>query len=223
MSLQNNVIEFIENLEDLNIETLNFAQNKIKMIDGLSTLKKLTSLDLSRNDITKLKGLEQNEFLRFLDMSGNKIDKVGQVSYIEELPLLTELDMSFNPIQERKCYRLQILYKIPQLRKLDGVDITAKEKIKAENLHGTDLEDRKTIFKTLLPEEDFIDRRIKRYEDIDPESDSSAEEKLENEMNIMSGGSKQGSIHSSPREENPAAESFKDEEYPSEVLRDDLE
>jgi len=216
------MIEFIENLEDLNIETLNLAQNKIKMISGLSTLKKLTCLDLSRNDITKLKGIEQNEFLRFLDMSGNKINKVRQVSYIEELPLLTELDMSFNPIQERKCYRLQILYKIPQLRKLDGVDITAKEKIKAENLYGTDLEDRKTIFKTLLPEEDFVDRRIKRYEDINPESDSSAEEKLENEMNIMS-GSKQRSIYESPREEDLAAESFKDEEHPSEVLRDDLE
>eukprot|EP00826_Nyctotherus_ovalis_P042292 TRINITY_DN4331_c0_g2_i1.p1 TRINITY_DN4331_c0_g2~~TRINITY_DN4331_c0_g2_i1.p1 ORF type:complete len:194 (-),score=78.92 TRINITY_DN4331_c0_g2_i1:107-688(-) len=193
------------------------------MISGLSTLKKLTRFDLSRNDITKLKGLEQNEYLRFLDVSGNKIDKARQVSYIEELPLLTELDMSFNPIQERKCYRLQILYKIPQLRRLDGVEITAKEKVKAENLHGTDLEDRKMIFKALLPEETFVDRRIRRFEDIDPESDSSAEEKLENEMNIMSGGSRQGSVDS-PGEKSPApANSSKADEILSDVLRDDLE
>lgn len=221
--MQNNAIEFIENLENLNIETLNLAQNKIKMISGLSTLKKLTRFDLSRNDITKLKGLEQNEYLRFLDVSGNKIDKARQVSYIEELPLLTELDMSFNPIQERKCYRLQILYKIPQLRKLDGVEITAKEKVKAENLHGTDLEDRKMIFKALLPEETFVDRRIKRFEDVDPESDSSAEEKLESEMNIMSGASRHASAES-PREPSPEpANTSKADEFLSDVLRDDLE
>ena len=131
--------------------------------------------------------------MRFLDLSGNRISKVRQIVYIEDLPLLTEFDLCFNPIQGKKYYRLQVLYRIPQLRKLDGVDITAKEKVKAENLHGLDLEDKKTIFKTLLPEEEFVDRRIKTYEDIDPESDSSAEEKLDKNMEIMTGEERQGS------------------------------
>lgn len=43
------------------------------------------------------------------------------------------------------------MYHIPQLRMLDGVDINAEEKVKAENLHGTDRNDRETIFKSLLP------------------------------------------------------------------------
>ena len=115
------------------------------------------------------------------------MSKVRQIVHIEDLPLLTELDFSFNPIQMKKYYRFQVLYRVPQLRKLDGVDITAKEKVKAENLHGLDLEDRKTIFKSLLPEEGFVDRRIKTYEDIDPESDSSAEDKLEKDMDLISG------------------------------------
>lgn len=34
---------------------------------------------------------------------------------------------------------------------LDGVDIIAEDKVKAENLHGVDRNDRETIFKTLLP------------------------------------------------------------------------
>lgn len=54
---------------------------------------------------------------------------------------------------------------------LDGIEIQAEEKIKAENLHGVDLADRETIFKALLPQENFVDRRLNVYEDIEVESD----------------------------------------------------
>ena len=54
---------------------------------------------------------------------------------------------------------------------LDGVEISSEEKVKAENLHGYDLQDREIIFKSLLPEEKFIDRRIACIEDVPPESD----------------------------------------------------
>jgi hypothetical protein len=63
---------------------------------------------------------------------------------------------------------------MPQLRMLDGVEITSEEKVKAENLHGYDLQDREIIFKSLLPEEKFIDRRIGCIEDVPPESDDDA-------------------------------------------------
>ena len=91
--------------------------------------------------------------------------------YIEQLPLLTELEMCFNPIMDKKLYRLQVLFHIPQLRMLDGMEIQAEEKVKAENLHGVDLADRETIFKALLPQENFVDRRLNVYEDIEPESE----------------------------------------------------
>lgn len=54
---------------------------------------------------------------------------------------------------------------------LDGQEINAEEKVKAENLHGGDLNDREIIFKTLLPQEDFVDRRINVIGDVDEESD----------------------------------------------------
>ena len=54
---------------------------------------------------------------------------------------------------------------------LDGTDIIAEEKVKAENLHGTDLNDREKIFKAMLPQESFVDRRISVYEDVEEESD----------------------------------------------------
>ena len=53
-----------------------------------------------------------------------------------------------------------MLYGLPGLRNLDGVPVTPEEVVKAENLNGMDLEDRRRIFSQLLPDEEFIDRRI---------------------------------------------------------------
>jgi len=64
---------------------------------------------------------------------------------------------------------------MPQLRMMDGVEITSEEKVKAENMHGFDLQDREIIFKSLLPEEKFVDRRILIIEDVPAESDSDGE------------------------------------------------
>ena len=55
---------------------------------------------------------------------------------------------------------------------LDGVEISSEEKVKAENLHGYDLQSREIIFKSLLPDEKFVDRRVSRIEDVAQESDS---------------------------------------------------
>lgn len=59
---------------------------------------------------------------------------------------------------------------------LDGQDIIPEDKIKSENLHGVDINDRQLIFTTLLPEETFVDRRIERIEDINDESEDNITE-----------------------------------------------
>jgi protein phosphatase 1 regulatory subunit 7 len=61
---------------------------------------------------------------------------------------------------------------------LDGVDIMAEEKVKAENLHGVDNNDRQTIFTSLLPEEQFVDRRMQMIEELEVESDDPDSEDL---------------------------------------------
>lgn len=146
MSLNQNKIRKIENIEEVHLEELYLAENELTKISGLTNLPFLRTLDLSRNNITYLRGLEFVQNLRFLNLSLNKIEKILQLRYVENLELLTELDMCFNPIQNKKHYRIQVLFHIPQLRMLDGVDIIAEEKVKAENLHGIDKNDRSTIF-----------------------------------------------------------------------------
>jgi hypothetical protein len=71
---------------------------------------------------------------------------------------------------------------LPQLRTLDGQDVSHFEKVKADVLFGADLDNKKEIFKNFLPDEQFIDRRLFVAEQIDPESDSDEEagDKLEN-------------------------------------------
>lgn len=80
-----------------------------------------------------------------------------------------------------------MLYHIPQLRSLDGVEIAPEEKVKAENLHGVDLNDREKIFKAMLPQEQFVDRRIATYDDIEEESedDIQFEEKLPTTNSVL--------------------------------------
>ncbi len=95
---------------------------------------------------------------------------------MENLPLLTDVDFCCNPVQNRKHYRLQVLFHIPQLRQLDGVEVSPQEKIKAENLHGLDVADRELIFQSLLPEEKFVDRRVALIENVPLESDSEPEQ-----------------------------------------------
>lgn len=138
----------------------------------------LRTLDLSRNNIKYVRGVEHLSTLRFLNLSLNQISKILQLRYVENLELLTEMDLCFNPIQDKKHYRIQVLFHIPQLRMLDGVDIIAEEKVKAENLHGVDTNDRRIIFTTLLPEETFIDRRMQKIEDLEVESEDPESEDL---------------------------------------------
>lgn len=44
---------------------------------------------------------------------------------------LNTLDLSYNPLQERKYYRLQVVYKLPMLQLLDGAPLSGEEVVKA--------------------------------------------------------------------------------------------
>ena len=48
-----------------------------------------------------------------------------------------------------------------------------------KDLYGADLEDRKRIFKNILSDEEFIDRRINISELIEPETESDNDENIE--------------------------------------------
>lgn len=87
------------------------------------------------------------------------------------------------------------MFYLPQLRTLDGQEVTFYDKVKADILFGADQENKKEIFKTFLPEEQYIDRRLFVAEQIDPESDS--EEDVEKFNNGELGKNKVSNMMSS--------------------------
>lgn len=89
-----------------------------------------------------------------------------------DLSLLTNLDLCFNQCQNLKFYKTQVIYKIPQLRTLDGVAITANDIAKSEIFYGHDLEQKKRIFGGILENEEFVDRRLFKSSMLDPETES---------------------------------------------------
>ena len=189
LDLSNNHIENIENLDPLGscLTKLNLSSNKIKKISGLDNLTTLMELNLCQNEISRLKGLQGLENLRYLYLSSNKLSRCNQVAYLADLPFLTDLDFCYNEVQHKKFYRYQILYYIPQLRILDGQEVTHYEKVKADILFGADLENKKEIFNAYLQEEQFVDRRLFVAEQIDPESDSEGERLEDGEVTKVKG------------------------------------
>lgn len=198
LNLSNNNLSSIEGLEDLpNLQSLSLSHNKISKINNLPI--SLQVLNISNNEISKLsQGFKKSIFLRIIDLSFNKLSslkgtedlehlmtlvlknnnftKINTMDHLVNLALLSDLDFTSNPVTEKKHYRLRVTFKLPQLRKLDGVSVTAEEKIKAENLYGLDVEDRKALFNQIFPGQIFNDRRLEKSEMLDIESESDEDE-----------------------------------------------
>lgn len=177
LSLKHNRISFVSGLP-LSIQQLHLDNNQISRLNvGFRGLMFLRVLDLSFNNIRSLKGLEDAENLMVLNLTGNKISKVCSLEPIEKLALLSDLNLNENPVQSKELYRLRVAYRLPQLRSLDEETLSPEDKIKAENLYGLDLEDRKAIFEEIFGE-GFEDRRIWKSEMLEEESQSEEEQDL---------------------------------------------
>lgn len=77
--------------------------------------------------------------LRELNLAKNNIKHLRQIDFLENLMYLNSLDLSYNPLQERKYYRLQVVYKLPMLQLLDGCPLSGEEVVMAESLYGLDV------------------------------------------------------------------------------------
>merc|ERR1712216_330097 len=116
------------------LQILYLQHNLIGKIENLRRLRDLDYLNLALNNILKIENLERNEKLRKLDLTVNFIDIDGLLS-VESLRVnhrLEELFMTGNPCTEFEQYRAFIIGTLPQLKRLDGKEITASERIQAK-------------------------------------------------------------------------------------------
>ena len=145
LSLRNNDLSCVSGLETLSaLVELDVAGNRLTtMGDGLENLVNLRKLGVAQNQITTLDGLEPLQALDELDARDNCIGKVREVEFLERLPLFSSLLLQGNPCSDLPFYRRRVVFRLQQLRVLDGIDVTSDDKVKAVNLHGGDESDLK--------------------------------------------------------------------------------
>lgn len=129
LSLSTNAIEKIANLNGLkNLKILCLARNNIKSLTGLEAVgDSLEELWISYNMIEKLKGINVVKKLKVLYMANNQVKEWGEFQKLADLPLLQELLLIGNPLEEAATqaltWRDDVARKLPKLSKLDGFPV----------------------------------------------------------------------------------------------------
>ncbi|XP_065912424.1 leucine-rich repeat and guanylate kinase domain-containing protein-like isoform X2 [Dysidea avara] len=139
LDLSNNRIECITNLHGLPLKELNLSGNSIQKIDNIESLKFLQVLDLSSNQISSMDGLQGHMFLEHINLAENDIMDLVEIEHLTDLRMLRILNLKLNPVESLSDYQLSIVYKIPQLEKLDQIRLTPQIKVTAFNLFSPSL------------------------------------------------------------------------------------
>eukprot|EP01086_Lenisia_limosa_P010848 TRINITY_DN35644_c0_g1_i1.p1 TRINITY_DN35644_c0_g1~~TRINITY_DN35644_c0_g1_i1.p1 ORF type:complete len:205 (+),score=31.64 TRINITY_DN35644_c0_g1_i1:80-694(+) len=134
LSLSTNAIEKISNLSGLQrLKTLSIGRNNLKKLEQLEPVADtLEQLWCSYNNVEKLNGVQCLKKLKILYMSNNKVKDWAEVEKLSDLTHLQELQLFNNPIElkhrEDGTYRTEVLRRLPQLHKLDGVVVEDDER-----------------------------------------------------------------------------------------------
>lgn len=138
LSLSTNQIDRINGLNNLkNLKILSIGRNYIKRIEKLEDNNELEQLWCSYNQIEKLDGLSNNKKLRVLYISNNQIKQWDELLKLRDLPNLEELLLVGNPIYDDinniQQRRIEVIKRLPKLKKLDAVLVTELEVEAAQN------------------------------------------------------------------------------------------
>jgi len=128
------------------VKILNLTDNQMKRWTLLSRFTSLVTLVLDKNNLKNLEGLPSLKTLKTLWLNNNRIDDFEQVlQKINSLfPNLEYLSMLRNPINPAiyfggenekpyDRYRRKILQEMPNLKVIDTLDVTAKEREDAKS------------------------------------------------------------------------------------------
>eukprot|EP00049_Salpingoeca_infusionum_P011971 m.211917 g.211917 ORF g.211917 m.211917 type:complete len:207 (-) comp15068_c1_seq2:1986-2606(-) len=110
-------------------------------ISDVSVLKKLPNVEvitLSTNHIETLRPFAQCLQLKELFLRKNKIADINEIAYLMDLPALSVLWLSGNPMSTYENYRATVIKALPRLTKLDNIEITPEER-KASEASGSDV------------------------------------------------------------------------------------
>mmetsp|Transcript_30936 Transcript_30936/g.100749 ORF Transcript_30936/g.100749 Transcript_30936/m.100749 type:complete len:204 (+) Transcript_30936:76-687(+) len=142
LALSSNNIEKISSLSGMdNLVILSLGRNLIKKIENLDGVADtLEELWLSYNQITSLSNIDKLTKLKVLYVANNKIAAYSELEKLSANEALEELQLRGNPVYEAakeggatpdsigSAYRIEVLKRLPNLKKLDGIPIDADER-----------------------------------------------------------------------------------------------
>uniref|UniRef100_A0A095C8J7 Leucine-rich repeat-containing protein 9 n=1 Tax=Schistosoma haematobium TaxID=6185 RepID=A0A095C8J7_SCHHA len=130
--LQNNELITLNGIEGLNqLKELVLDNNKIKFINDLTFLYNwtLSEIHLENNLLNELNQLSKLENLKRLYVGANKLTNfIDLENFAKNQPNLYEISLIDNPITTRQIHRLILIYYIPKLQIIDGIQITIEER-----------------------------------------------------------------------------------------------
>ncbi|CAH8502911.1 unnamed protein product [Schistosoma margrebowiei] len=132
--LQNNELITLNGIEGLNqLKEIILDNNKIKYINDLTFLYNwtLNEIHLENNYLTELNQLSKVENLKRLYVGANKLTNfIDLENFAKNQSNLYEISLIHNPITIKQIHRLILIYYIPKLQIIDGIQITIEERNK---------------------------------------------------------------------------------------------
>lgn len=176
LGLRGYQIQVIENLGATQdqYQAMDFSGNMIAKLDNFPQLKRLESLLMTNNRIVRIaRGLGKNfPTLDSLILSHNKLSKLRDLDALSDLPKLTHLVLSGNPVCKNPDYRLYAIHRCPKLQILDFSKVKASEREAAKVKFGD--------LKAILEDEAKRSETIQEDEQAEAEGAKSDEEEADN-------------------------------------------
>merc|ERR1712166_686364 len=113
------------------LKILYLQNNLIPKIENVSRCKELNYLNMALNNVAIIEGLEGCEMLEKLDLTVNFIGDLRSVKSLACNRCLKQMYLTGNPCAMYDGYREYVVAVLPQLKNLDGHDITRSERILA--------------------------------------------------------------------------------------------
>ena len=113
-----------------NIRVLHLWKNNISDISILSEFPSLETISLSTNQIKDISVFKKIKNVRELYLKDNQINDFNQIENLKNCKKLEKLTLKDNPIANSSNYIQKVLEMLPQLKKLDDIDV---KKLKINN------------------------------------------------------------------------------------------
>ena len=110
------------------IKNLNLCANDLADISIVRQMSSLEVLSVSVNSITTLEAVGECLNLKELYIRRNSVEALSEIDFLAPLKQLKIMWLAENPVATIKGYRQYVLRQLPQLEKLDNVEVTEEER-----------------------------------------------------------------------------------------------